>query len=447
MGIKLFQFGIEGCKHSDIGLCLIFSRMLYYQLTPIYLTGCVDVTIIVDKVKLPGSADDVSSSKDIYHYAFWSKQCVLSNLVHMDFIFRIQLLISCLSQTDTAFAAMVFLSDLHESARDSSIPSSMTGDRGNAPSDPSPNVLPKDLEDCKRYLRTDSCNFGSKCKYNFSSSTEEETKNRDELPQEDQPDCQFFLKIGFCKYDTICKYHHPKDKHATHLPLLNSFGLPLRKLDLVNLELCVKPHLSGGYSAWLTSWPPYVTSSYMEGLPAYNFLALPTNQTTMPIQPGWSTYMAPSTTPVSSVSSLGTNHTKPGSSTGDIFPDRPNEPDCQYYLETGTCKYASSCKYNHPKAATQLTNCIIGPYGLPLRPDSPKCKHYATYGICKYGPTFKFDYPIMAVLTAWSIGAISFSRWTKRAYCDCARRLIACLLNTQELEDLHGNMTETGGLP
>lgn len=77
---------------------------------------------------------------------------------------------------------------------------------------------------------------------------------------------------------------------------------------------------------------------------------------------------APSTTTVSSVSSLGTNHTKPGSSTGDIFPERPNEPDCQYYLKTGTCKYTSSCKYNHPKGATQPTDCIIGPYGLPHRP-------------------------------------------------------------------------------
>ncbi|XP_074573225.1 zinc finger CCCH domain-containing protein ZFN-like isoform X2 [Curcuma longa] len=345
----------------------------------------------------------------------------------------------------------------------------MTGDRDNAPSDPSSNVSPKDLEepmknfkieevdrkddfdgrlnpyprrpgepDCKHYLRIGSCSFGSKCKYNHPSSTEEETNNRDELPQEDQPDCQFFLKTGFCKYGTICKYHHPKDKHALHLPLLNSFGLPLRK-DMKSCSYFMKtgsckfgieckydhpqpnnigamfpvpgpsiygyagfsattgPHLTGGYSAWLTSWPPYVTSSYMEGLPAYNFLALPTNQTTMPIQPGWSTYMAPSTTTVSSVSSLGTNHTKPGSSTGDIFPERPNEPDCQYYLKTGTCKYTSSCKYNHPKGATQPTDCIIGPYGLPHRPDSPKCKHYATYGTCKYGPTCKFDHPIMAV--------------------------------------------------
>ncbi|KAG6490011.1 hypothetical protein ZIOFF_051293 [Zingiber officinale] len=142
----------------------------------------------------------------------------------------------------------------------------------------------------------------------------------------------FFLKTGFCKYGTIYKYHHSKDKHAIHLPLLNSFSLPLHK----DIESCsyfmetgsckfgieckydhpqpnnisamfpgsgpsiygyagfsapTRPYLTGGYSAWLISWAPYVTSSYMEGLPTYSFLVLPTNQTTMAIQPCMSTYM------------------------------------------------------------------------------------------------------------------------------------------------------------
>ncbi|KAG6482411.1 hypothetical protein ZIOFF_059042 [Zingiber officinale] len=143
----------------------------------------------------------------------------------------------------------------------------MTGNRGNAPSDPSSNV---------------------------SLRTSKETKNRDELPQENQLDCQFFLKSGFCKNGIICKYHHPKDKHAIYLPLLNSFGLPLHK-DMKSCSYFMKtgsckfgieckydhpqpnniramfhgsgpsiygyagfstttgPHLTGGYSAWLTS--------------------------------------------------------------------------------------------------------------------------------------------------------------------------------------------------
>lgn len=41
----------------------------------------------------------------------------------------------------------------------------------------------------------------------------------------------------------------------------------------------------------------------------------------------------------------------------------------QYYLRTGTCKFASSCKFNHPKnAGGSLTNAPLNIYGYPLRP-------------------------------------------------------------------------------
>lgn len=30
------------------------------------------------------------------------------------------------------------------------------------------------------------------------------------------------------------------------------------------------------------------------------------------------------------------------------YPDRPGEPDCIYYLRTGSCGYGSNCRFNHP---------------------------------------------------------------------------------------------------
>lgn len=30
------------------------------------------------------------------------------------------------------------------------------------------------------------------------------------------------------------------------------------------------------------------------------------------------------------------------------YPVRPDAEDCSYYLRTGTCKYGSNCKFNHP---------------------------------------------------------------------------------------------------
>ena len=50
------------------------------------------------------------------------------------------------------------------------------------------------------------------------------------------------------------------------------------------------------------------------------------------------------------------------------FPERPGEPECQYYLRTGDCKFGSSCRYHHPRdRVVPRTNCVLSPMGLPLR--------------------------------------------------------------------------------
>lgn len=36
------------------------------------------------------------------------------------------------------------------------------------------------------------------------------------------------------------------------------------------------------------------------------------------------------------------------------YPDRPGEPDCIYYLRTGSCGYGSNCRFNHPSYPGQV---------------------------------------------------------------------------------------------
>ncbi|XP_074576143.1 zinc finger CCCH domain-containing protein 3-like isoform X2 [Curcuma longa] len=316
------------------------------------------------------------------------------------------------------------------------------GKEGQERVDASPNSFPQrpGEPDCKYYLRTGCCRYGSKCKYNHPTVTEQETMHRDELHQrDDKPDCQFFLKTGFCKFGTTCKYHHPQDKHAVQLPLLNVFGLPLRK-DVQSCSYFMKTgsckfgvtckfnhpdptnvgamffasgpsvygftgystttggsHSSGGYPTWPSSWTLYQNNPYAQGPPAYSPHMVPPNQATMPMQQNWSTFMPPASASVPSMNDLGPSHAQPSSSTAEIFPERPDEPDCEYYMKTGNCKYGSSCKYNHPKGRNQEADCVIGPYGLPLRPGLPKCKYYAANGNCKYGATCKFDHSVIAI--------------------------------------------------
>ncbi|KAJ0774681.1 putative transcription factor C3H family [Helianthus annuus] len=34
---------------------------------------------------------------------------------------------------------------------------------------------------------------------------------------------------------------------------------------------------------------------------------------------------------------------------GELYPERPDEADCIYYLKTGVCGYGSRCRFNHPR--------------------------------------------------------------------------------------------------
>lgn len=51
------------------------------------------------------------------------------------------------------------------------------------------------------------------------------------------------------------------------------------------------------------------------------------------------------------------------------FPERPDQPECQFYMKTGSCKFGSSCRYHHPplELAAPKTNVLLSPLGLPLR--------------------------------------------------------------------------------
>lgn len=53
------------------------------------------------------------------------------------------------------------------------------------------------------------------------------------------------------------------------------------------------------------------------------------------------------------------------------FPQRPDQPECQYFMRTGDCKFGSSCRYHHPlDAVPPNTGVLLSSIGLPLRPVS-----------------------------------------------------------------------------
>ncbi|KAH7438215.1 hypothetical protein KP509_04G006200 [Ceratopteris richardii] len=119
------------------------------------------------------------------------------------------------------------------------------------------------------------------------------------------------------------------------------------------------------------------------------------------------------------------------------LPIRSGETDCPFYMKTGSCKFGSVCRFNHPDVAASsvlqqnqthgasLLGGLSSTYGAyssfsgslpnygvnlsgsefglptlsqtsiyPQRPGEPACSHYIKTGVCKFTSTCKFHHPL-----------------------------------------------------
>ncbi|KAL6968451.1 hypothetical protein U1Q18_034254 [Sarracenia purpurea var. burkii] len=274
---------------------------------------------------------------------------------------------------------------------------------------------------CQYYLRTGTCKFGASCKFHHprdgDGSISNVRLNSYGYPlRPGEKECSYYLKTGQCKFGLTCKFHHPQ-------PGGMSMPSPARPFyPTVQSSSIPSPDQYGGsLTSYRTGRPPLLPGSYAPG--TYGPMLLPPG--VVPI-PGWSPYsgpvspvMSPSAQPTVGVGSLYgvtqlsssapafagpyPSFTSSGgpSSSGQkeiFFPERPGQPDCQYYLKTGDCKFGTSCRYNHPPDwVVSKTNCVLSPMGLPLRPGVQPCPFYLQNGYCKFGHTCKFDHPMGTV--------------------------------------------------
>ncbi|KAK1408639.1 hypothetical protein QVD17_40595 [Tagetes erecta] len=314
-----------------------------------------------------------------------------------------------------------------------------------------------DEADCIYYLRTGFCGYGSRCRFNHPrdrGSVFGAMRSGGEYPERpSEPVCQYYMRTGMCKFGASCKYHHPRQGIGSSSTVpLNMSGYPLRpgekecsyyvKTGQCKFGVTCKFHHpqptaiiplppppqvqppppentpSAIYPSPIGSSPQYgvfarpslLPGSYFPG--TYSPMVLP--QGMVPF-PGWNPYQAP-VSPAASANTVGsapfyaiTSHVSPPvpSYTGSYlsmpssskkehsFPERPGEPECQYYKRTGDCKFGSSCRYHHPPEFTlPKSNFVLSPMGLPLRPGAPLCTHYSQKGVCKFGPSCKFDHPM-----------------------------------------------------
>ncbi|EOA40603.1 hypothetical protein CARUB_v10009335mg [Capsella rubella] len=280
--------------------------------------------------------------------------------------------------------------------------------------------------DCQFYLRTGLCGYGSSCRYNHPTNLPQGVAYyKEELPERiGQPDCE----TGACKYGSTCKYHHPKDRNGAEPVLFNVIGLPMRKgakpcpyylrTGTCRFGVACKfhhPHLDNGhstayempsfpstglqYASGLTMMSTYGTLPRQQVPQSYVPIMIPPSQGLLPPQ-GWGTYMAASN-PMYNVKN---QHYYSGSSASvpvavqlnPGLPESCDQPECRFFMNTGTCKYGDDCKYNHPRVRmSPPLPSLINPFVLPARPGQPACGNFRSYGFCKFGPNCKFDHPML----------------------------------------------------
>lgn len=180
-------------------------------------------------------------------------------------------------------------------------------------------------QDCRDYLRTGRCKYGDSCKYNHPLNVESGGGLSDGGPLPSRPGeapCHYFLKHGICKFGQSCKFDHPSgvERGTAGLAASNNMG---------------GTGTGGGQTAVASSsGVVYVTD--------------------------------PAT----------------GATTVQVLPQRPNEPDCIYFLRNGRCKYGSICKFHHPlPGSTQTAPTIRQVSQIPAVRPQVQVQQGVTYAL------------------------------------------------------------------
>ncbi|KAF9670417.1 hypothetical protein SADUNF_Sadunf13G0066100 [Salix dunnii] len=276
--------------------------------------------------------------------------------------------------------------------------------------------------ECQYYLKTGTCKFGATCKFHHprdkAGISGRVSLNILGYPlQPNEIECAYYLRTGQCKFGSTCKFHHPQ---------LTNMMVPLRGSPIYpTVSSPTTPGQQSYPGGLATTWSraSFITSPRWQAPSSYTPLILPQGVVSVP---GWNAYSGQ----LGSVSSpesqqqtgnsqiygnLRQSESVNAGSQGtfspyrsgsaplglyalqreSVFPERPGQPECQFYMKTGDCKFGAVCRFHHPRERLiPAPDCVLSPIGLPLRPGEPLCIFYSRYGICKFGPSCKFDHPM-----------------------------------------------------
>lgn len=255
---------------------------------------------------------------------------------------------------------------------------------------------------CKYYLSAGGCKFGEACRYNHSKEKNvivSSDYNFLGLPMRlGEKECSYYMRYGSCGYGAMCRFHHPNPSvvgGSSSYAMINSDEPVLQKL----LGSSTSPRASSSLNMLSSKTLPFSDDSSfyvneMHSLPQKMYSTAEQNGFQAPMSSIEKT-MHPYSAPAANNPMKKTEVSAHQQIQAEEFPERPGNPDCDYFMKTGDCKYKSACRYHHPKnRPPQSAVCVLSDKGLPLRPGSKICWHYERFGICKYGQTCLFDHPL-----------------------------------------------------
>ncbi|GAA0157192.1 RNA metabolism protein [Lithospermum erythrorhizon] len=258
--------------------------------------------------------------------------------------------------------------------------------------------------DCPYFLKTTRCKFGPKCKFNHpkdkvvNSSLVADTCSSGLPERPTEPPCAFYMRTGICKFGATCKFHHPKDVKPAEPVQGNGIG------DEYSANTTVTPaslHNSKGLPMRLgeVDCPFYLKT----GSCKYGSVCRYNHPERYAINPP-ATAISPAFGVINPAASIMQSYAAqtPLVMSSTIYPQRPGEMECGFYMKTGICKFGDSCRFHHPveRSTSPMTvkeayqqNVKLSLAGLPRREGAVNCPYYMKTGTCKYGTTCKFDHP------------------------------------------------------
>eukprot|EP00250_Pteridium_aquilinum_P016631 c23206_g1_i1 orf=102-1382(+) len=281
------------------------------------------------------------------------------------------------------------------------------------------------LQDCAYFLRTGSCDFGSKCRYNHPTVEKMQAalpyNSIQELPERPgQMECQFFIKTGTCKFGPACWYHHPRQNNGLDgggdgQVKLNFLGLPLRpgekdcayyvqtgsckyggKCRFHHPQPTTTESVMPSPNSSMNSLNRVAPMPYQDPVPAWPVARAPfmPSAMTMPRPPNFAPILVSSPQPIPLTGPIPYKHQ---GHTSQMPPDdrgaqsAPRGITCGYSQEHLTT--AAGVKgFNSPIAIPKAT-FSHGQTIFPERPGQPDCHHYMKTGDCKFGMNCKYHHP------------------------------------------------------